>query len=68
MEISVDGLLAAARERFNNRDYYGALLCLDDLAGEHLALGDQLGYGEDGLGGEDEPGGGGHGDEDTTAG
>lgn len=29
-------LLEAARERFANRDYYGALLCLEDeVAGEH---------------------------------
>lgn len=33
MNVSVRELMSSARERFNARDYYGALLCLEDLAG-----------------------------------
>lgn len=33
MKPSAGGLLETARERFANRDYYGALLCLDDVQG-----------------------------------
>ena len=36
MSRGASALLEGARERFANRDYYGALLCLDDeAAGEH---------------------------------
>lgn len=31
MEVSAEGLYSAARERFANRDYYGALLCLEEV-------------------------------------
>jgi tetratricopeptide (TPR) repeat protein len=33
MDVSPRGTLDIARERFANRDYYGALVCLDDLQG-----------------------------------
>lgn len=33
MDVSVASIVAAARERFSNRDYYGALYCLEDVAG-----------------------------------
>ncbi len=40
MDVSVAGLIAAARERFNNRDYYGALYCLEDVVGTGRAWAD----------------------------
>ena len=33
MNVSVRELIGSARERFGAHDYYGALLCLEDLAG-----------------------------------
>jgi tetratricopeptide (TPR) repeat protein len=33
MHVSVRELIGSARERFGAHDYYGALLCLEDLAG-----------------------------------
>jgi tetratricopeptide (TPR) repeat protein len=33
VEVSAEGLYEVARERFANRDYYGALLCLEDMTG-----------------------------------
>ncbi len=40
MDVSADSLLAEARERFANRDYYGALHCLFDLEGAGRAFAD----------------------------
>lgn len=40
MKISAGGLLETARARFANRDYYGALLCLDDVEGSGRAYAD----------------------------
>lgn len=40
MKISAGGLLETARARFANRDYYGALLCLDDVQGSGRAYAD----------------------------
>ncbi|MGH7582850.1 MAG: tetratricopeptide repeat protein [Gemmatimonadales bacterium] len=34
MDVSARGILELARQRFANRDYYGALLSLEDLAGD----------------------------------
>lgn len=33
MRLSTGGLLETARARFSNRDYYGTLLCLEDVQG-----------------------------------
>jgi tetratricopeptide (TPR) repeat protein len=33
VKLSTGGLLETARARFSNRDYYGTLLCLDDVEG-----------------------------------
>lgn len=40
MNVSAGGLLDTARARFANRDYYGALLCLDDVQGSGRAYAD----------------------------
>jgi tetratricopeptide (TPR) repeat protein len=40
VDVSSRGMLELARERFANRDYYGALLSLDDLAGSGRAFAD----------------------------
>ena len=40
MKLSTGGLLETARARFANRDYYGALLCLDDVQGSGRAYAD----------------------------
>lgn len=40
MDVSADSLLAEARERFANRDYYGALHCLADLEGAGRSFAD----------------------------
>src|SRR5690606_25167478 len=40
MNVSVRELIGSARERFSARDYYGALLCLEDLAGSARAYAD----------------------------
>lgn len=40
MKVSAGGLLETARARFANRDYYGALLCLDDVQGSGRAYAD----------------------------
>ena len=40
MRVSSSGLLDTARARFTNRDYYGALLCLDDAEGTGRAYAD----------------------------
>jgi tetratricopeptide (TPR) repeat protein len=40
MNVSVRELMSSARERFNVRDYYGALLCLEDLVGSARAYAD----------------------------
>lgn len=40
MKISPGGLLETAQSRFANRDYYGALLCLDDVQGSGRAYAD----------------------------
>ncbi|MES2306147.1 MAG: tetratricopeptide repeat protein [Gemmatimonadota bacterium] len=40
MKLSAGGLLETARARFANRDYYGALLCLDDVEGSGRAYAD----------------------------
>ncbi len=40
MNVSVRELIGSARERFASRDYYGALLCLEDLDGSARAYAD----------------------------
>lgn len=40
MHVSVRELIGSARERFASRDYYGALLCLEDLDGSARAYAD----------------------------
>ena len=40
MRTSAGGLLETAQARFANRDYYGALLCLDDVQGSGRAYAD----------------------------
>lgn len=40
MRISVGELLGTARERFSARDWYGALLCLEDAVGSDRAYAD----------------------------
>lgn len=40
MNVSVRELIGSARERFAARDYYGALLCLEDLAGSARSYAD----------------------------
>lgn len=40
MKVSPGGLLETARARFANRDYYGALLCLEDVQGSGRAYAD----------------------------
>jgi tetratricopeptide (TPR) repeat protein len=40
MNISVRELIGSARERFSARDYYGALLCLEDIDGEEHSFAD----------------------------
>lgn len=40
MKLSAGGLLETAQARFSNRDYYGALLCLDDVQGSGRAYAD----------------------------
>jgi tetratricopeptide (TPR) repeat protein len=40
VDVSVASLIGAARERFNNRDYYGALYCLEDVVGTGRAWAD----------------------------
>lgn len=40
MRVSVRELLGTARERFAARDWYGALLCLEDVAGSERAYAD----------------------------
>ena len=40
MQLSVRELIGTARERFTSRDYYGALLCLEDLDGSARSYAD----------------------------
>lgn len=40
MDVSTRGIVDVARERFANRDYYGALLALGDLSGSGRAYAD----------------------------
>lgn len=40
MDVSTQGVVAVARERFANRDYYGALLSLEDVIGTGRAYAD----------------------------
>ena len=40
MDVSTRGIVDVARERFTNRDYYGALLALGDIAGSGRAYAD----------------------------
>jgi tetratricopeptide (TPR) repeat protein len=40
MDVSTRGIIAVARERFTNRDYYGALLVLGDVGGSGRAYAD----------------------------
>jgi tetratricopeptide (TPR) repeat protein len=40
MNISIRELIGSARERFGARDYYGALLCLEDLDGGAASFAD----------------------------
>ncbi len=40
MNVSVRELIGSARERFASRDYYGAMLCLEDLDGSARAYAD----------------------------
>lgn len=40
MNVSVQELIGAARERFAARDYYGAILCLEDLDGSARSYAD----------------------------
>jgi tetratricopeptide (TPR) repeat protein len=40
MDVSTRGIVDVARERFTNRDYYGALLALGDLSGSGRAYAD----------------------------